>query len=71
MRARNVTQGVSIFVTKGFFRVASCMEVRWDDEVTGLTADRARTEVMLSSALIVSGTPRPDTLQTEDMLTAV
>ena len=47
------------------------MEVRWDDEVTSLTADWTRTEVMLSSALIVSGTPRPDTLQTEDMLTAV
>ena len=71
MRARNVTQGVSIFVTKGFFRVASCVKVRWNDEVTGLTADRARTEVMLSSALIVSGTPRPNAFQTEDMLAAV
>ena len=47
------------------------MEEGWNDKVARLAADRARPEVMLSCALVISGTPRSDTLEAEDMITAV
>lgn len=47
------------------------MRVRRDDQVAGLTTDRARSEVMLRRALVVSGTPRANTLQAEDVIAAI
>ena len=69
--ARNVTQGLSILITEVFLCGACRVEVRWDDQVTGLTADRTGTEMMFSSALIVGGTPRPDAFQAEYVLALV
>ena len=47
------------------------MIVGWNDEIAGLTADGARAEVVLGRALIVSCTPRSNTLQAENVITAV
>ena len=47
------------------------MIVGWNDKITGLSADGARAEVVLGGTLIVGCTPRSNTLQAENVITAV
>ena len=68
---RYLAESDPILLTQVLFRGTRCMEVRRDDKVASLPADGARPEVMLCRALVVGGTPRADTLQTEDMIAAV
>ena len=60
-----------VLLTEVLLVASSCMIVRWNDKVAGLTADGARAEVMLGRALIVGCTPRSNTLQAENVITAV
>ena len=68
---RYLAQSDPILLTKVLFRGTRRMEVGRDDKVASLPADWARSEVMLSRALVIGGTPRADTLQAEDVIAAV
>ena len=68
---RYLSQSDPILLTKVLFRGTRRMEVGRDDKVASLPADWARSEVMLSRALVIGGTPRADTLQAEDVIAAV
>ena len=69
--ARYFSQCLLVLITKVFFVDPSRMKVGWNDKITGLTADGARTEVVLGRALIVGCTPRSNTLQAENVITGV
>lgn len=47
------------------------MVVRRNHQVASLTADGARSEVVLRGALVVGGTPRTDALEAENMVALV
>ena len=69
--ARNFSQCLLVLINKVFFVDPYRFKVRWNDKITGLTADGASSEVVLGRALIVGCTPRSNALQAENVITAV
>ena len=61
----------TVLLAEGLFGAPRRVEIRWNDQVAGLTADRASAEVMLGRSLVIRSSPAPDAFEAENVIALI